>query len=643
MLYGVVLLLNLLYNCINRQECLPMKLNYDRKSKNPTYFIQMGIRNGNKTTTKNVKRIGKHSELLLITPDPLSYAVKQVEEYNREHKQGRAEMNIKVDFSEKLVSTGAIASQSTLLNIGYFILQKIYHDLKIDDFIATVQSESDATFDCNLINRFLTFSRILDPKSKLGTYDNLGTYYEKPSFGYHQILRFMSILEKNYDNYLEHLFTNSEKIVKRNTSVCYFDCTNYYFESEDEDGEYIDEVTGEVLKGLRKYGPSKEHRPNPIVQMGLFMDGDGIPLSMCINPGSDNEQKCAIPLEKKITKMFKGKKFIYCADAGLGSFDIRKYNSMGGRAFIVTQSIKKLSAPLQEAVFNDYDYRRISDNSPITIDHMKKFDRSKEENINLYDDTVYKILHADRAVDTGLEEPKTFKNGKTVMVKAKGLLKQRIIVTFSRKMMEYQRHIRNAQIERANKILKNKKVEDVKKGPHDVTRFIKRTSVGKNGEAAKDHYSIDQSVIEKEEKYDGYYAIATNLDDNPKDILAVNSKRYKIEDCFRVLKTNFNARPVYHRNRKRIIAHFLICYTALLIYRLLETKLDRYGTHFSAKNILETLQNMNVVNIQGLFYSSAFTESQVSIALNGVFDLGLNKKHYQPKELNRKLKTISRE
>lgn len=617
-----------------------MKLNYDRKSKDPTYFIQMGIRNGKKTTTKNVKRIGKHSELLAITSDPLAYAKKQVEEFNREYQEGKIDMSLKVNFNEKLSASDNVASKSTLLNIGYFFLQKIYGDLKLKDFFRTVQDNSKVSFDCNDINRFLSFSRILDPRSKLGTFDRLDSYYEKPSFEYQHILRFLDVLQENYDEYLEHLFLNSGNIVKRNTSVCYFDCTNYYFECEDEDDEYVDEVTGEILKGLRRYGPSKEHRPNPIVQMGLFMDGNGIPISMCINPGSDNEQKCAIPLEQKITKMFKGKRFIYCADAGLGSLDIRKYNSMGGRAFVVTQSVKKLSDKLQEAVFNDYDYRRISNNAPITIEHMKGFDRHQEKNLELYSDTVYKVLLADRAVDVGLYEEKTYKNGKTKTVKSKGILEQRIIVTFSRKMMEYQRHIRNAQIERAKDILKNRNVEDVKKGPHDVTRFIKRTSTGKDGEKASDHYAIDQSVIDNEEKYDGYYAIATNMEDDVKTILAINSNRYKIEDCFRVLKTNFSARPVFHRNRKRIIAHFMVCYTALLIYRLLENKLDQYGTHFTTENILETLQNMNVMNTQDAFYTAAYTASQVCTSLNGVFDLGLDKKYYLPKELTKKVKKI---
>ncbi|HML27025.1 MAG TPA: hypothetical protein PKC27_10110, partial [Methanomethylovorans sp.] len=220
------------------------------------------------------------------------------------------------------------------------------------------------------------------------------------------------------------------------------------------------------------------------------MDGNGIPISMCINPGSDNEQKCAVPLEEKISKMFKNKQFIYCADAGLGSLNIRKYNSMGGRAFIVTQSIKKLSDKLQKAVFNDYDYQRLSNDTPVTVEYMKEFDRFKKDNLPLYNDVIYKILNADSAVDVGLYEEKVFNNGKSKMFKSKAVLKQKIIVTFSRKMMEYQRHVRNAQIERAKNILSTKNIEDVKKGPHDVTRFIKRTSTGKDGEKASDHYSL---------------------------------------------------------------------------------------------------------------------------------------------------------
>ncbi len=618
-----------------------MKLNYDRKSKDPTYFVQMGIRNGRKTTTKNVARIGKHSELLKITDDPLAYAKEQVKKYNEEYKNKNCvSLEIKVDFAEKIKATGDTASHSTLLNIGYFFLQQFYHDLKIDSFFESVTADRKNEFDPNLINRFLTYSRILYPDSKLGTHQNLCRFYEQPVFDYVHILRTMDILQEHYDEYIAHLFETSCQLVKRDTSVCFYDCSNYYFEVETDDEDYVDAVTGETIKGLRKYGPCKEHRPNPIVEMGLFMDRDGIPLSMCITSGSDNEQTTAIPLEKKLTKMFKGKKFIYCADAGLGSLNIRNFNSMGGRAFIVTQSIKKLSAALQQAVFSDTDYHLLSSDEPAVIKDMKEFDRHDPENRELYNDRIYKIIPADKAFDLGLHEEKEGQNGSVRKMKSKAVVPQKIIVSFSRKMMEYQRYIRNQQIERAKKLLKNLDPETYKKGPHDVTRFIKRTSSTKSGEKITDQYTIDQSVIEEEEKYDGFYAVATNLDDSAKDILEVSANRYKIEDCFRMMKTNFSARPVFHQKRERIIAHFMICYTALLIYRLMEKKLDLHGTHYTADTLIETMKSMDVANIEDMCYMSTYTSSDACTALNAITGLGLDKKYYQPKELNKKIKII---
>ena len=618
-----------------------MKLNYDRKSKDPTYFIQMGIRNGKKTTTKNVARIGKHSELLKITDDPLAYAKEQVRKYNEEYKkENKVSLEIKVDFAEKIKATNAISSNSTLFNIGYFFLQQFYHELEIGSFFQSATADMKNEFDPNLVNRFLTCSRILHPDSKLGTYQNLSSYYEQPEFGYVHILRTMDILQEHYEEYISHLYHASCKIVKRDTSVCFYDCSNYYFEIESDDEDYVDEITGETIKGLRKYGPSKEHRPNPIVEMGLFMDKDGIPLSMCITSGSDNEQTTAVPLEKQLTKMLDGKKFIYCADAGLGSLNIRNFNAMGGRAFIVTQSIKKLSAILQQAVFNDTGYRLLSTDEPATIQDMKTFDKYMPGNKDLYNDRIYKIIPADKAFDLGLYEEKICKNGSVRRIRSKAVVPQKIIVSFSRKMMEYQRYIRSRQIERAKKLLKNLDPETYKKGPHDVTRFIKRTSSTKSGETVTDKYALDLAAIEAEEKYDGFYAVATNLDDPAKDILEVSANRYKIEDCFRVMKTNFSARPVFHQKRERIIAHFMICYTALLIYRLMEKKLDLYGTHFTVDSIIKTLNSMNVVNIEDMCYMSAYASSEICTSLNAVTGLGLDKKYYQPKELNKKIKKI---
>lgn len=613
-----------------------MKLYYDKRLKDPTYYIQQGFRNGKKTTTKNIKRLGKHSELLLITDNPLEYAKNEVKKMNEEYRSGRSEFIVTMDFNERIPSTDSPCSNSTSLNIGYLYLKDIYAKLNLSDFFKSVSSDRKITYDCNKICQFLTYARTLDPASKYGTYDKLDTYYEKPQVEYQHMIRFLDILDRNSDKYLKHLFDNSENIVKRDTSVMYYDCTNYFFETEKPDEEIVDEVTGEIILGLRQFGISKENKTSPIVEMGLIMDSRGIPISMCIHPGNTNEQLTAVPLEKEVIKMTGNKKFIYCADAGLGSYNIRKFNDMGGRAYIVTQSVKKLGQEIKDIVFNDSNYRLLSNDDAITLKEMRTFNKKDANNLSLYNDFAYKVIPANTAMDTGLYEEKVYKNGRTKKVKAKGTLHQYIIVTFSRKMMEYQRTIRERQLERAKKLLRLKDPEKIKKGPNDIRRFLKNTS------SDTANYVLDMDKIHEEEKYDGFYAVATNLDDSAKDILAVAQNRYKIEDCFRIMKTNFDARPVFLRKPERIRAHFLICYTALLIYRLMECKLDDNLTHVTTSNLIKTLRNMNVVNMDDMYYKSIYSGSQALDALEKCFELQLNRKYYKPSDLNKIVKKFSK-
>lgn len=613
-----------------------MKLYYDKRLKDPTYYIQQGFRNGKKTTTKNIKRLGKHSELLLITDDPLEYAKNEVKKMNEEYRSGRSEFIVTMDFNERIPSTDSPCSNSTSLNIGYLYLKDVYAKLNLSDFFKSVSSDRKITYDCNKICQFLTYARILDPASKYGTYDKLDTYYEKPQVEYQHMIRFLDILDRNSDQYLKHLFDNSENIVKRDTSVMYYDCTNYFFETEKPDEEIVDEVTGEIILGLRQFGISKENKTSPIVEMGLIMDSRGIPISMCIHPGNTNEQLTAVPLEKEVIKITGNKKFIYCADAGLGSYNIRKFNDMGGRAYIVTQSVKKLGQEIKDIVFNDSNYRLLSNDDAITLKEMRTFNKKDANNLSLYNDFAYKVIPANTAMDTGLYEEKVYKNGRTKKVKAKGTLHQYIIVTFSRKMMEYQRTIRERQLERAKKLLRLKDPEKIKKGPNDIRRFLKNTS------SDTANYVLDMDKIHEEEKYDGFYAVATNLDDSAKDILAVAQNRYKIEDCFRIMKTNFDARPVFLRKPERIRAHFLICYTALLIYRLMECKLDDNLTHVTTSNLIKTLRNMNVVNMDDMYYKSIYSGSQALDALEKCFELQLNRKYYKPSDLNKIVKKFSK-
>ena len=528
-----------------------MKLWYDRKSKDPSYFIQLGVRNGKKTTTKNVARIGKHSELLKITDDPLAYAKEQVKKYNEEYKkQNKVSLDIKVDFAEKIKAADTITSKSTQLNIGYFFLQQIYHELDIHSFFKKATSDMKIEFDPNLVNRFMTYSRILNPDSKLGSYQNLSHYYEQPDFDYVHILRTMDIMKEHYEEYISHLYEKSCNIIKRDTSVCFYDCTNYYFEAEQEDGS-------------KKYGKSKEHRPNPIVQMGLFMDGDGIPLAFSIFPGNSNEQTSLKPLEEKVISKFGCQKFIYCSDAGLGSEKIRNYNHLGERAFIVTQSIKKLPCEDKEWALDKTGFKKVSDDKPVDITKLS------EDDTGLY----YK------------DEPYTPKK-----------LHQRLIITYSPKYAKYQKTIRGRQIERAQKMLDTGDVKKCRKNPNDPARFIGKFAVTDEGEVADIHNYLDTDKIKSESQYDGLYAVCTDLlDDDVSDILKVSEGRWEIEECFRIMKTDFEARPVYLQNENRIKAHFLTCFLSLILYRYLEHKL---GGDYTCEEILNTLKKINFASIQ---------------------------------------------
>ncbi len=619
-----------------------MKLFFHKNLKDPTYYVQQTFRNGKKTTTHNVMNLGKRSELLKITDDPEGYVRKKIQEMNAEYRVGRSPITIITDFNERVKFIDPPTYSQNALNIGYFFLQDIMKGLCLKEFFKEKTSGRMISFNCFTVSRFLTYARILDPASKLELSKQLDSYYEKPDFDYQHILRFMDLLEENHNDYLAWLYRNSNSVVQRDTTVLYYDCTNFYFEINKADKEYVDEVTGETLPGLRQYGISKEHRPNPLVEMGLFMDSQGIPITMCIHPGNQNEQTTAIPLEEEVVKILGGAKFIYCADAGLGSRSIRQFNSMGGRSFVVTQSIRKLSRSLQKAVFEDNGYRLLSTDEEVRIEQLKEFDRSATNNRSLYDAIAYKMIPANKAVDLGLNEEIMIGNGSVEKVKATGSQKQWIIITFSRKSMEYQRATRNDQIERAETILKSADPGKEKKNANNVRRFIKKILVSKVKEAPVYEYVLDKERIAEEEKYDGFYAVATNLDDPVRDILAILHKKYQIEECFRLEKTSFSARPVFHRTPNRIKAHFLICYTALLVFRMLEAKLNQQGTHVTANDLIRTLRNMNVKNNHDVGYEALYDGNVVLKALTHLSPLILDRRHYRPRDLNKSIRDILR-
>lgn len=618
------------------------------------YYIQDTVYStGGHIHSKTIRKLGSWDEIHKDHEDPEAYAHEICDKMNAEAASKIVVHDVKYDFSTTVKSDGQEISKSLEKNIGYFFLQEIYNQLNLESFFRPLTADSRIRYKPAFINGFLTYDRILNPGSKLHFVRNQERYYEDPQIDYHDVLGTMDLLSDNYEDYLAYVFKTSNRIVERDTTLCYYDCTNYYMEKEEADEEYIDEVTGEIMPGLCQYGPSKEHRPNPVVEMGLMMDRQGIPITMCIEPGNRNEQLTAIPLEKTMSEMLENSSFIYVSDGGLGSYKIRDYNSKNDRHFVVTQSIKKLSNVLKDAVFNDYDYRLLSDGSQVSIEDLKSFDKKDKRNLGLYNDRAFKIITADKATDTGLTEKYTDQAGRVRTRRITGALKQSIIITFSRKMMEYQRAVRSRQIERAKRELNNLDPDTYKKGPNDVTRFIKKTTTSEDGSKLKVSFELDQERIAEEEKYDGYYAIATNLpitksedgsiNNSVNKILGIAATRNKIEECFRIEKTNFSARPVYHYLPGRIKAHFLICYTALLIYRLIEVKIEKAGgSHHTIDSIIETLRNLNVVKDSETIYKSVYTGSTVLDDLNKAFNSDIDKQYYRHTTLNRLKKHIDR-
>ena len=523
------------------------------KSKNAeSFYISKGYVNDKGVSTSViVRKLGTLKELLPehgpTRDDVMAWAKEQARIETLKYKQEKEEKQIKLTFH-----AGRLLDyhKQTFFRGGYLFLQFIYYQMQMNKICRKLKQRYKFKYDINAILSDLIYARILEPCSKRSSYKAASEFLEKPSYELHDIYRALDVLGAECDMIQAEVYKNSHFMGERNDKILYYDCSNYYFEIEQEDGS-------------KKYGKSKEHRPNPIIQMGLFMDGDGIPLAFSLFPGNANEQTSLKPLEKKALGEFGCQKFIYCSDAGLGSESIREYNHMGERAYIVTQSIKKLKKEEKEWALSPQGFKRVSDDKPVDITKLPEDDKG------LY----YK------------DEPYTTQK-----------LHQRLIITYSPKYALYQKSIRDKQVERAQKILDSGNAKKNRKNPNDPARFIGKMAVTKDGEAANIKQYLDEDKIADEAQYDGLYAVCTDLlDDGIGDILKVSEGRWQIEECFRIMKTDFSARPVYLRDENRVKAHFLICFLALTVYRYLEKKLD---SKYTCEELLDTLKAMNFAGIQ---------------------------------------------
>lgn len=543
------------------------------KSKNAeSFYISKGYVNDKGVSTSViVRKLGTLKELLIehgpTRDDVMAWAKneakKETEKYKAEQKAKAVQItfhaNRQIDYEHQVFYRG-----------GYLFLQHIYYSLCLNKTCRKLRDKYKFKYDINAILSDMIFARILEPVSKRSSFAVASEFLEKPSYELHDIYRALDVLGKECDFIQSEVYKNSFFMGKRNDKILFYDCTNYYFEREQEDG-------------IKKYGKSKEHRPNPIVQMGMFMDGDGIPLAFSLFPGNANEQTSLKPLEEKVLSEFGCQKFIYCSDAGLGSEKIRNFNHLGERAFIVTQSIKKLKAEDKDWALDKTGFKRVSDDTPVDITNLP------ENDCGLY----YK------------EEPYTPQ-----------MLHQRLIITYSPKYARYQRTIRDNQVDRAKRKIKSGEVKRNRKNPTDPARFIEKTAVTKDGEKADIKYFLDEEKVEQEALYDGLYAVATDLLDDPvSDILKVSEGRWEIEECFRIMKTDFEARPVFLQKETRIKAHFLTCFLGLVIYRYLEKSL---GGDFTCEEILNTLRNMNFASVQEQGFIPVYQRTKLTDKLHDV-------------------------
>lgn len=528
-----------------------MRINKTKSKNKEHYSIIQDVNVNGKRTTKVYENIGNMDALKLRAgnEEPLEWLKKYVNELNNQYKKNTLPVIMKKN-PNKIIEKNIQNS----FNVGYLFLQDIYYKLKLNIICDQISIKHQFKFDLNDILAKLVYSRIIFPASKLKTLELSKRFLEQPNFDYQHIERALPIICEQMDFIQAELYKNSNEYMERNNKILYYDCTNYYFEIEQEDG-------------LKQYGKSKENRPNPIVQMGLFMDGNGIPLAFDITPGNTNEQITLQPLEEKIIKDFEFSEFVVCTDAGLASKANRKFNDKNNRKFVTTQSLKKLKDYLKvEALDLTKGWKLPDDKKSYNISKL----RTDEKLIEKYRD---KIFYKERWIkEDGLE--------------------QRLIVTYSVKYQEYQKKIRTNQINRAIKIIESNPDRLKKARQNDPKRFIKATNITNDGELAdKSIYEINQSVINEEAKFDGLYAVCTNLEDSVEDIIKLNQRRWEIEECFRIMKTDFKSRPVYHTRDEMIKAHFIICYLALVIYRYVEKKL---GEKYTAPEIIETLRNMEV-------------------------------------------------
>ncbi len=538
------------------------------KSKNAeSFYITKGYVNDRGVSTSViVRKLGTLKDLLPehgpTRDDVMAWAKEQARIETQKYKKGQESRAVPVTFrSDRRLDR----DRQVFYRGGYLFPLSVYYLLQLKNTCRKMKARRGYPFDLNAILSDLVCARVLEPDGSRSSFQAASEFLEKPAYDMKDISPALDVLGEECDFIQSEVYLNSRFLGQRNDSVIYCDCMNFYFESEPGG----------------KSGKGKTRRTDPVIQMRLFLDADGIPLAFSLFPGSSDGQAPLNSLEEKVLQESGCGKLIWCCDAGFGSGDVRVFEHKGKEASIVTQSLRKMPADDRAWALSKKGFRRVSDNRPVDITQLPPDD----------DQLYYKEKSC--GTDPG---------------------RRRLVVTYSPRFAAHQKDVRARQIERAEELLSGGEVKRQRHDPDDPARFLRKKTETENGKAVKVRYCLDQKAIAAEAKYDGFNAVSTDLaDDNVGDILKVSEGRREIWECFRVMKTDFSASPDGPKVESRVRAHFLTCFLALLFYRTLEKNMkDRY----TDEEILTALRSINFAEVQEQGFIPLYRRSEITDALH---------------------------
>lgn len=601
---------------------------YLNKQKKPNGDIYLSIREKYHVPKKGarertIESLGYLSDLEKKIEDPISYYTQYAKELTAK-KKGERNLTVQIDTTATLVQ-----GTNDTRNVGYGIFKLLYKDLELDKFWNWKTRGRKMKFSTDRIFRLLVFSRIMNPGSKRYTLHQKDHFFEPfDGFTLDDVYNALDVIADNQEELQKWIFDHSQKICERDMSVSYFDCTNYYFDighpdvdTLDEDGNPVDETGNPVPPKYRKRGPEKNHRPDPIIEMGLLMDRNGLPVAYDLFPGNESEKVHMRPVLNRAKEQFSNCRTIIVADRGLNTSDNiywingdNKGDANERDGYVYGQSVRGADATFKEWVL--------------------KQDYLKEE---ILDEEGNKIMftHKSRIFPKELQVNVT-KKGRKKPSKKTVRVDQKQMVYYSEKYAKKQKAERDAMVARANDLIKHPKKYNrvTSKGSSSYVlniAFDKSTGEIVDGVELK----LDKDKIKEEEKYDGYYSIVTSeLELDDLEIRRIYRGLAKIEDTFKVTKTYLESRPVYVRLNEHIDAHFATCFLALVLMRLLEMKLEN---RFSVKQIINSLKNYNCTKIDANLWQFTFYDEIIEGCAK-TFELKLNKQYRSQQEIQRILR-----